>query len=83
MCKVLKISRSGYYYWLKHPEGRTKKRNKELLLQIKIIYKNSKGTYGSPRITKELQMSGVKVSQKTVANLMRKNNNQKQREKEV
>lgn len=74
MCKVLKVSRPGYYHWLKHPEGKRAKGHKELLFKIKMIHSKSKGTYGSPRITKELQMSGIKISQKTVANLMRKNN---------
>lgn len=74
MCKVMKVSSSGYYYWLKNPEGKRELRNKKLLFYIKIIYQKSKETYGAPRITKELTMNGICVSQKTVAKLMRENN---------
>ena len=73
MCKVLQVSTSGYYYWLRYPEGKNFKRNNELLFKIKMIHSKSKGTYGSPRITKELNVSGTKTSQKTVARIMRKN----------
>lgn len=74
MCKVLNVSTSGYYYWMKHPVSKREKRNKELLCKIKQVYDKSKRTYGSPRITKELNMTGIQVCRKTVARLMRHNN---------
>lgn len=74
MCDVLKISTSGYYNWIKQPISNRKKKNIKLLEDIKQIYLISRGTYGSPRITKELNMKGISVSQKTVARLMRENN---------
>lgn len=74
MCKLMKVSSSAYYYWLKKPEGKREQRNKKLLFYIKTIHQKSKETYGSPRITKELNMNGICVSQKTVARLMRENN---------
>ena len=45
--------------------------NKKLDIEIKRIYKESKGRYGSPKITKVLNNKGVKVSQKRVARRMR------------
>ena len=73
MCKVLKVSRSGYYKWLlKIPSGRFLY-NQVLTKEIQKIYKASKSRYGSPRITKELNIQGFKASQGLVAKLMRKN----------
>nr|WP_241736700.1 IS3 family transposase [Anoxybacillus flavithermus] len=39
--------------------------------QIKKIHIESRETYGSPKITKIFQKQGVKVSQKTVARIMK------------
>ncbi len=74
MCKILKVSRSSYYYWRKHPISKRERRNRELLSMIKQVYRTSKGIYGSPRITKELKMNGVQVSKKKVAAIMQQNN---------
>lgn len=73
MCQVLKVSRSGYYAWLKKPESKRKKRNKELLTEIRKIYKVSRGTYGSPRITRVLKRQGITCGKNRVARLMRDN----------
>ena len=71
MCEVLGVSRSGYYAWAKRPESQQKKRQEALKKQIKKIHIESRKTYGSPKITKILQKQGVKVSQKTVARIMK------------
>jgi transposase InsO family protein len=74
MCKILQVSRSSYYYWLtKNPSIRLHRRL-ELGVAIKKIYDWSQGRYGSPRITKELQMQGTKVSRPLVARIMKKKN---------
>lgn len=71
MCQVLKVSTSGYYKWLhKTPSNRTI-RNEMVTKEIKAIYHNSKCRYGSPRITKELNMIGIKASKVLVAKLMK------------
>ena len=74
MCKVLLVSNSGFYYWLKHPVNKQSVKQAELLIQIEQIYKNSKSRYGSPRITAELNFMGVAVSRPRVARLMQKAN---------
>lgn len=74
MCKVLGVSRSGYYIWLKRPVSNQKKIKAKLTAKIKRIHVQSKGIYGSPKITKVLAAEGVTVSQKTVANIMKENN---------
>lgn len=72
MCKVLKVSSSGYYYWLKQPLSLRKSKQDELLVEINKVYRKSKCRYGSPRITVELRMNGIKTSRPRVARLMRK-----------
>jgi transposase InsO family protein len=71
MCKVLKVSRSGYYKWLKGIPSKRKLHNDFLKKEIHEVYRASKGRYGSPRIAKELNVQGIKASQQLVAKLMR------------
>jgi hypothetical protein len=54
MCKVLGVSRSGFYSWLRRKPSKRALENEELMDQIRKIHKKSKETYGSPRICKEL-----------------------------
>ena len=54
MCKVLKVSRSGYYSWISKKPSKREVENRELLDQIRKIHTESKQTYGSPRIAAEL-----------------------------
>lgn len=69
MSKVLHVSRSGYYKWLK-TESSIKNKEDELDREIKTIFRTSKETYGSPRITIELQKRNIKYSKSTVARRM-------------
>jgi putative transposase len=77
MCKVLKVSSSGYYYWRKHPVGARQLKQAQLLDDIRRVHTQSQYRYGSPaatvaRIADELQELGVKASRNRVARLMRK-----------
>lgn len=74
MCRVLKVSRSSYYYWLHDPEGQRARKCKELDQKIRDAYFAAKGRYGSPRLAKDLQMAKTPtmVSQYTVAKHMKK-----------
>lgn len=74
MCKVLNVSRSSYYYWLKRSPGKRSAENKKLTQRIKEIYYQSKKTYGSPRVTIKLHEEGFHVSRPRVARLMKKEN---------
>src|SRR5690349_3775223 len=72
MCRLLEVSRSGYYDWAAAREpGERQKRSQELVEQIKEAHQASRGTYGSPRIYQELKAQGRQVCQNTVAKLMR------------
>ena len=68
MCKVLKVSVSGYYYWLRNPVGLRELKQKELLASNL----KSKCRYGSPRIWVELREQGILASRPRVAKVMSK-----------
>jgi len=72
MCRVLQVSRSGYYRWLKHKPSQRELENQSLDAEIREIHDGSKGRYGSPKITRELRARGRKVSKNRVARRMRK-----------
>ena len=71
MCRVLRVSRSGYYRWLKRKPSRRKLDNQRLDTEIREIYDGSKGRYGSPKITQELRDRGRRVGKNRVAKRMR------------
>ena len=72
MCQVLRVSISGYYYWLKHPVGSRAGKEQQLLAAVRKVYQLSNCRYGSPRISVELQQQGIQASRPRVARLMRK-----------
>jgi putative transposase len=72
MCKVLNVSRSGYYSWSMGCDSIKKQRNNELLTVIREIFAEYHGTYGYPRIYLELHKRGITCSRNKVARLMRK-----------
>lgn len=71
LCRVLRISKSGYYAWLRREPCERKRRDGELVGFIHAIHKTSRATYGSPRILRELHDEGVRVGRKRIARLMR------------
>jgi putative transposase len=72
MCQVLRVSISGYYYWLQHPIGLRASKEQQLLAAVKKVYHQSDCRYGSPRIAVDLREQGIPVSRPRVARLMRK-----------
>ena len=71
MCKVFEISRSGYYNWTNRKPSKLAMETHKIKNEIKSIYQESKGRYGSPKITVELRIKGFKVSRPRVARIMR------------
>lgn len=71
MCKCLGIHHSIYYYHCNHQTNSYKIANQKLDVEIKKIYDESKGRYGSPKITKVLESKGINVSQKRVSRRMK------------
>jgi putative transposase len=71
-CRLLRVSRSGYYEWKDRPLSEREQDNELLLKHIKRIHADSRGTYGSPRVHAELTLGlGLAVNEKRVARLMR------------
>jgi putative transposase len=73
MCRVLGVSKSGYYAWKESPESKRSLENKVIVEQIKIIFEKNKRRYGSPKITEKLKNAGYRCSHNRVARLMRVN----------
>ena len=72
MCRVLEVSKSGYYDWLDRPESRRTRRHRDLLTRIRQVHIESKKIYGAPRIHAELIDRGERVGRNTIASLMRR-----------
>jgi transposase InsO family protein len=72
-CEVLAVSRSGYYAWKHRPDSPRACRRAELGLKIQSLHGQNRGVYGSPRIFQALLAQGERVSENTVAKLMRAN----------
>jgi putative transposase len=70
LCRVLSVSRSGYYAHCQRQSTRREQANGELLGQIQEIHRESRQCYGSPRIWNVLQDRRIPCSQKRVARLM-------------
>ena len=67
MCRVLGLSTSGYYGWLRRRPSARSRRDEEVKFRIMEIWTESRETYGRPRIHAALAAEGVRVSRKRVA----------------
>lgn len=72
MARVLKVSKSSYYYWQNQQVGKWQQVNEPIIAQIRSIHAKSRDTFGSPRISEELRKQGLSVSRPRVARLMRR-----------
>jgi putative transposase len=71
MCRVLRVSRSGFYGWHKRAPSRRARRQQELLKKIRKVHQEHRELYGSPRVYRALLIDGERISRNTVAKLMR------------
>lgn len=72
MCRVLKISSSGYYAARTRPPSAKQRRREELTAKICAIHAASGQVFGSPKIYRELKKMDVHCNIKTVANCMKR-----------
>lgn len=70
VCRVLKVSRSGYYDWLRRPPSVRKTEDERIWQKIKKHWETSRKTYGRLRITEKLQSDGEKIGKNRVAKIM-------------
>ena len=72
MCRLLNLSRSGFYAWRKRGLSVRAWRNEDLTQEIHRIYAEGRGEYGSPTISRVLRENGFPVNHKRIARLMRR-----------
>ena len=71
LCKYFAVSTSGYYQWMAKQKLRQETKKMTICKVIKVVFKESKETYGSPRIFHSLPSRGITVSENTVAKYMK------------
>ena len=75
MCRVLRVSRSGYYDWRRDRQAGVVRahaaRDEQLRVAIRAAHRKSRRRYGAPRVLQDLRATGERVSRKRVARLMR------------
>lgn len=71
LCRVMEVSRSGYYRWLGHEQGVRAQQNTRLDQRILETFAENRQAYGSPRLTVELRAAGCPCSENRVARRMR------------
>jgi transposase InsO family protein len=71
LCRVLEVSRSGFYAWHARRPSPRQRENERLTLEVREIYASNKGRYGSPRVHRELVGRGHGVGVHRVARIMR------------
>jgi putative transposase len=71
MCRVLGVSRSGFYAAQQQGARLRERADQRLLVEIRSIHRASKGRYGSPRVHEELKAQGTRCGRKRVERLMR------------
>ncbi len=71
LCRMLGVSRSGYYGWRSRPPSKSSQEDIALAAKIHEIHRRSRETYGSPRVHAQLRALGTRCSRKRVERLMR------------
>ncbi len=71
MCRVLEVSKSGYYAWRNRAPSKRAQDNELLATKIDEVHAESRGTYGSPRVHAELVAQGFTVGRNRIARIMR------------
>src|SRR3954469_24944350 len=73
LCKVLGVSQSGYFAWKDRPASWRQRQDMILLAHVRSAFSLSNETYGSPRMTREVQDAGFAIGRRRTARLMREN----------
>jgi len=71
MCRLLRVSPSGFYAWQRRGPSLRAQRDAVLLDQLRHFHTRSDGTYGAPRLLGDLRDAGLRVGQKRIARLLR------------
>ncbi len=71
MCRVYEVTRAGYYAWCSRERSEREHQNAQLAERIRVVHRDSRGTYGSPRVYQVLRKAGCRVGENRVARVMR------------
>lgn len=71
MCRVFRVSPSGFYAWRDRPPSTRAQRDTEILTHLRAFHARSDGTYGAPRLIGDLREVDIHVGQKRVARVMK------------
>ncbi len=71
MARVLEVSRSGYYGWLKQKQSNRGQERMFLTENITRVFNESKRSYGSPRVYRQFKLEGISCGRHRIARLMR------------
>src|SRR5216117_3416859 len=70
LCRVLGVSRSGFYAWRRRPRSERDRQSTILVDRIRAVHRESRGIYGSPRVYRALRSAGYAIGKHRVARLM-------------
>ena len=70
MCRVLDVSRSGFYAWQRRPVSNREHETRTAIAHIQAVHRASRGVYGSPRVYRALRRGGHTIGKHRVAHLM-------------
>ena len=71
MCRVLGVSRSGYYAWRERPLSRRSQTNRQLVSEIRRVHEATRGVYGALKTWQQLRAQGICCGKHRVARLRR------------
>ena len=70
LCRMLEISRSGYYAWRERPDSTHDQQDRQLRVLVRASFEASRQRYGSPRVLEDLREQQIHISRKRVVRLM-------------
>ena len=72
LCRVMEVSVSGYYKWLKRKPSKREMEDNRLEINIKAAHQRGRGTYGTLRIKDELAGEGIEAGRDRIRRLRKK-----------
>jgi len=72
MSGLLGVSPSGFYAWRNRPASMRSQQDDALVKRIRYFHERSQGTYGAPRVHRDLREEGLRIGKKRVARLLRR-----------